>query len=64
MSSHAWTSSGEQAKAHGVSVMQKAGEKRNAETQGYGQVEEIAGKAVGCDGMRKEGEASRKHRAE
>ena len=56
--SHAWTTSGEQAKAHGVAEMKAAGEKRDAGSQGYGRAEELAGKAVGCEGMRKEGEQS------
>ncbi len=60
MGSHAWTSSGEQDKAHATSVLKAAGEKRDAATQGYGKVEEMAGKALGCDGMKKEGVASRK----
>jgi uncharacterized protein YjbJ (UPF0337 family) len=56
--SHAWTSSGEQAKAHGMATMKAAGENRDPATQGYGKAEELAGKAVGCEGMRKEGEQS------
>jgi hypothetical protein len=40
--------------------MKMAGEKRDATAQGYGKTEEIAGKLVGCDGMRREGEASKK----
>ena len=38
-------------------IMQKAGEHRDA-SQGYGKVEELAGKATGCGGMQKEGAAS------
>ena len=40
--------------------MQKAGEKRDA-THGYGKAEELAGKWTGCEGMQKEGAASKKH---
>lgn len=57
--SHAWKSSGEQDKAAGLSAMRQAGEQRDA-TQGYGRVEELAGKATGCEGMQKEGAASNK----
>jgi len=64
MGSHAWTSSGEQDKAHGVSVMKAAAESRDPTTQGYGRAEEIAGRVVGCEGMKTEGEASKKDRVE
>lgn len=40
--------------------MKVAGEKRDASAQGYGKVEELAGKAVGCEGMQQEGTASAK----
>jgi hypothetical protein len=40
--------------------MKAASETRDASAQGYGKAEEIAGKAVGCDGMVKEGDASAK----
>ena len=56
--SHAWKGSGEQDKAHAVSTMKAAGEKRDAGAQGYGKAEALAGKAFGCEGMEKEGEAS------
>lgn len=58
--SQAWTASGEQDKAHAVHTMKAAGEKRDASAQGYGKVEELAGKAVGCEGMQQEGTASAK----
>lgn len=58
--SEAWKASGEQAKAHGVSDMKAASEGRDASSQGYGKAEELAGKAVGCEGMVKEGDASGK----
>ncbi|KND90238.1 hypothetical protein TOPH_05250 [Tolypocladium ophioglossoides CBS 100239] len=56
--SHAWKSSGEQDKAAGMATMQKAGEQRDP-AQGYGRVEEMAGKVTGCEGMQKEGAASK-----
>ena len=57
--SHAWKSSGEQDKAAGLSTMKQAGETRDP-SQGYGKIEEVAGKAVGCGGMENEGAASSK----
>ncbi|KAK3389538.1 hypothetical protein B0H63DRAFT_101377 [Podospora didyma] len=56
--SHAWTTSGEQDKAHAKAQLKAATESRNPATDGYGRVEEIAGKVTGCQGMRQEGMAS------
>ncbi|KAF2460798.1 hypothetical protein BDY21DRAFT_368944 [Lineolata rhizophorae] len=56
--SHAWQTSGQQAKAHATQEMKMAGEERQG--AGAGKVEEMAGKAVGCEGMEKEGAATRK----
>jgi len=39
--------------------MKAASEGRDA-TQGYGKVEEVAGKVTGCEGMQEEGAASKK----
>ncbi|KAK2056365.1 hypothetical protein LY76DRAFT_595244 [Colletotrichum caudatum] len=58
--SHAWTSSGEQDKAHAASTMKAAGQQRDPTTQGYGKVEQVAGEALGCDGMKQEGAASKR----
>lgn len=58
--SHAWTTSGEQDKAHAQSAMKAASENRDPNQQGYGKAEELAGKAFGCEGMAKEGAASAK----
>ncbi|KAK5996771.1 hypothetical protein PT974_02113 [Cladobotryum mycophilum] len=57
--SQAWTASGEQDKAAAQAAMKKAGEKRDP-TQGYGKAEEVAGNLTGCEGMQKEGAASKK----
>ncbi|KAI2783027.1 hypothetical protein F4815DRAFT_461632 [Daldinia loculata] len=57
--SQAWTSSGEQAKAHAVDTMKTAGENRDS-SQGFGKVEQKLGQATGCEGMVKEGAASKK----
>ncbi|PHH65083.1 hypothetical protein CDD81_3481 [Ophiocordyceps australis] len=62
--SEAWKTSGQQDKAAGLSTMQQAEDKRDGATQGYGRMEELAGKAVGCDGMKKEGAASKNDKTE
>ena len=41
-----------------MSDMKAASEVRDASGLGYGKVEEVAGKVVGCEGMVKEGGAS------
>ncbi|PNY28104.1 Uncharacterized protein TCAP_01970 [Tolypocladium capitatum] len=56
--SQPWKSSGAQDKAAGMAAMQKAGEQRDP-AHGYGRVEEMAGKVTGCEGMQKEGAASK-----
>ena len=58
--SQAWTTSGEQAKAHAVDTMKSAGEKRYPSSQGFGKVEQKLGQVAGCEGMVKEGAASKK----
>ncbi|KAI0448066.1 hypothetical protein F4803DRAFT_496339 [Xylaria telfairii] len=57
--SHAWKTSGEQAKAHAVDTMKSAGEHRDP-SQGFGVVEQKLGKATGCEGMAQEGAASKR----
>lgn len=57
--SEPWTSSGGNDKEAGVSAMKQAGAQRDASTQGYGKVEELAGKAAGCEGMVEEGKESK-----
>ncbi|KAM7216909.1 hypothetical protein V8F06_007672 [Rhypophila decipiens] len=56
--SHAWTTSGEQDKAHAKSNMKAAAEVRDSAAKGYGHVEEVAGKWTGCEGMKEEGKIS------
>ncbi|PFH61531.1 hypothetical protein XA68_17108 [Ophiocordyceps unilateralis] len=58
--SQPWKESGEQDKASATAAMRKAGEQRDASSQGYGKAEELAGKLAGCEGMEKEGAASTK----
>jgi uncharacterized protein YjbJ (UPF0337 family) len=41
-----------------MDTLKKAGELRD-QTQGYGKVEEVAGNITGCEGMQKEGAASK-----
>ncbi|KAK3956610.1 hypothetical protein QBC32DRAFT_330472 [Pseudoneurospora amorphoporcata] len=59
--SHAWTTSGEQDKAHAKASLQAATEGRDPAASGYGSVEETAGKLTGCEWMKKEGAASKSH---
>ncbi|KAK0665196.1 hypothetical protein QBC41DRAFT_306330 [Cercophora samala] len=56
--SHAWTTSGEQDKAHARASLNQATQNRDPATSGYGKVEEVVGKLTGCEGMRREGAAS------
>ncbi len=44
--------------------MKAASEKRDSEQQGYGKVEEIAGKVSGCEGMEREGKESEGRKGE
>jgi len=60
--SHAWTSSGEQDKAHAVAEMRAAAEGRDPSRDGYGKAEEVAGRVTGCEGMAREGAASKERR--
>lgn len=58
--SEAWAQSGEQQKQHAIEDMKAASADRDPSRDGYGKVEEIAGKVTGCEGMAKEGHESRK----
>ena len=58
--SESWQQSGEQQKEQGVQEMKAAGDARDPQSQGFGKVEEFAGKAAGCEGMEQEGAASKK----
>jgi hypothetical protein len=60
--STAWQTSGEQAKQHAMEAMKAASEGRDPAKDGFGKVEEMAGKVTGCEGMQKEGaESAKKH---
>ncbi|KAF2770844.1 hypothetical protein EJ03DRAFT_326177 [Teratosphaeria nubilosa] len=54
-----WTKSGEQDKQAGIDVMKQASANRDPNHSGFGKVEEMAGKATGCEGMEKEGAQSK-----
>jgi hypothetical protein len=54
-----WKSTGQQEKQAAIDGMKAASENRDPQQSGMGKVEEIAGKAVGCEGMEKEGAESK-----
>ncbi|KAM0722910.1 hypothetical protein Q7P37_001108 [Cladosporium fusiforme] len=57
--SSAWTSSAEADKQSGIDAMKAASADRDANRDGYGKAEELAGKVAGCEGMEKEGAQSK-----
>lgn len=56
----AWATSGEQDKNQAIDAMKAASENRDPNQSGFGGVEKKAGDLVGCEGMQKEGEESKK----
>lgn len=54
-----WKSSAESDKQAGIDAMKQASANRDPNQTGFGKVEEMAGKATGCEGMEKEGEQSK-----
>jgi uncharacterized protein YjbJ (UPF0337 family) len=56
----AWQQSGVSDKQGGIDAMKAASQNRDPATDGYGKVEEMAGKLSGCEGMEKEGAISAK----
>ncbi|KAI5199060.1 hypothetical protein E4T39_06429 [Aureobasidium subglaciale] len=56
----AWQQSAETDKQGGIDAMKAASANRDPATDGYGKVEEVAGKLSGCEGMEKEGAQSKK----
>ena len=48
-----------QDKEQAVNAMKSASEQRDGANKGFGAVEETAGNVVGCEGMQKEGAASK-----
>jgi uncharacterized protein YjbJ (UPF0337 family) len=56
----AWQQSGVSDKQGGIDAMKAASQNRDPATDGYGKVEEMAGKFSGCEGMEKEGAISAK----
>lgn len=57
--SEPWNVSAETDKADGIDAMKAASQQRDANRDGFGKVEELAGKAAGCEGMEKEGAQSK-----
>lgn len=57
--SEAWKASGAQDKTQSVDAMKSASQNRDPNAQGFGGIEEKAGSLVGCEGMQKEGAASK-----
>ena len=55
-----WKSSGESDKQNAIDGMKQASANRDPQQSGYGKAEEMAGKAVGCEGMEEEGAQSKK----
>ena len=58
--SESWKASAEQDKQQGIDAMKAASAERDPQKSGFGKVEEVAGKAVGCEGMEQEGAESKK----
>jgi hypothetical protein len=56
----AWQQSGVSDKQGGIDAMKAASQNRDPATDGYGKVEEVAGRLSGCEGMEKEGAISAK----
>ncbi|KAI5269995.1 hypothetical protein E4T47_06612 [Aureobasidium subglaciale] len=56
----AWQQSAETDKQGGIDAMKAASANRDPAIDGYGKVEEVAGKLSGCEGMEKEGAQSKK----
>ncbi|KAI4719028.1 hypothetical protein E4T48_04721 [Aureobasidium sp. EXF-10727] len=56
----AWQQSAQSDKQTGIDAMKAASENRDPATDGYGKVEEVAGRLSGCEGMEKEGAISAK----
>ena len=57
--SEGWKSAAEQDTQEGTETMKAASANRDPQQDGLGKVEEMAGKAVGCEGMEKEGNESK-----
>lgn len=57
--SEAWKDSAEKDKKQGIDDMKTASQNRDPATDGMGKAEEVLGKVSGCEGMEKEGAASK-----
>lgn len=58
--SAAWSDSGAKDKSDGIDGMKAASADRDPATEGYGKIEELAGKVTGCEGMEHEGAESKR----
>lgn len=58
-SSEEWAKSGAETKEQALHDMKAASKDRDPAKDGYGKVEEVAGKITGCEGMKDEGAASK-----
>ncbi len=54
-----WKNTGVKEKQDAIDGMKAASQNRDPQTSGFGKVEEGMGKAVGCEGMEKEGAESK-----
>lgn len=54
-----WQKSAENDKQSGIDAMKAASANRDPNSSGFGKAEEVAGKAVGCEGMENEGKESK-----
>ncbi|KAK5168256.1 uncharacterized protein LTR77_006825 [Saxophila tyrrhenica] len=54
-----WKATGAQEKQDAIDGMKSASENRDPNSSGFGKAEEMAGKAVGCEGMESEGQQSK-----
>ncbi|KAL1586905.1 hypothetical protein WHR41_04158 [Cladosporium halotolerans] len=57
--SPAWNDSAATDKQSGIDAMKAASQNRDANRDGYGKAEEVAGKMAGCEGMEREGKESK-----
>lgn len=58
-----WQKSATSDKQAGIDAMKQASAQRDPQQQGFGKVEEIAGKVSGCEGMQEEGKNSAAQRS-
>jgi len=57
--SQEWANSGDSQKAAAIKDIKAASQGRDPQKDGFGKIEELAGKAAGCEGMEAEGAKSK-----